>query len=210
MRSGCGLTKCDSGAAPSALWQARIAAAYGEPHRHYHTLTHIQSMLSGLAEAHALAREPDVLEAAIWFHDAVYHPLASDNERRSAQWAREELRLAGWPSATIARVAQLIEWTADHQVPDNGPDASLLMDLDLGILGAPASRYDNYLRQIRQEYAAVPDAAFRVGRLAFVRDMLGRALIYRTAHFRARLEATARANLEREARQLAMAAPPGG
>ena len=183
-------------------WHARVAAAYGEPHRHYHTLAHVQAMLSGLDEARALAREPDVLEVAIWFHDAVYMPPASDNERRSAQWAREELRLAGWPSGKIERVAQLIEWTADHQVPDNDHDAALLMDLDLGILGAPTSVYDNYLQQIRREYAAVPDAAYRTGRLAFVHSMLSRRLIYRTTHFRARQERAARANLASEARRL--------
>ena len=75
------------GIAPHADIYARLAATYREPHRHYHTAAHISACLDELDGARELASFPFEVEAALWFHDAVYDTRASDNEERSAQWA---------------------------------------------------------------------------------------------------------------------------
>jgi predicted metal-dependent HD superfamily phosphohydrolase len=61
---------------------ADLAKRYGEAHRHYHTLVHVDRML-GLLDETGLGN--DRIELAIWFHDCVYDPLASDNEAASAR-----------------------------------------------------------------------------------------------------------------------------
>ena len=52
--------------------RSRLAGIYTGPDRHYHDLRHIQGMLA-LAEEHGPAiTDGEAVEAAIWFHDAVY------------------------------------------------------------------------------------------------------------------------------------------
>ena len=51
---------------------------------------------------------------------------------------------------------------------------------------------------MRREYAHVPDAAFRAGRAAVLRDLLAKPHLFHTAYAREHWEAAARANVERE------------
>ena len=53
----------------SAAVLKQLIAAYAEPHRRYHTLVHIVEMLDCLAQSRHLARDPDAVALAIWFHD---------------------------------------------------------------------------------------------------------------------------------------------
>lgn len=57
-------------------WIAQLKTAYSKPHRHYHTITHIQSMLNQLAsitvDIEFTSEQLQILKLAIWFHDVVY------------------------------------------------------------------------------------------------------------------------------------------
>ena len=77
------------------------------------------------------------------------------------------------------------------------PDEALLVDVDLAIRGRPEARFDLYERQIREEYAWVPEDVFRQKRGEILRGFLGRPSIYQTEAFRAKYEAQARRNLAR-------------
>jgi predicted metal-dependent HD superfamily phosphohydrolase len=169
-----------------------LAARYAEPHRAYHTAEHIAECLAWLDRARDAAERPAELEAAIYFHDAVYDPRAHDNEARSAELFRDLATSARIPSETVERVAALIESTARH-ASDHG-DAALLSDIDLSILGAPPLRYARFERDVRREYAMYDDASYRQGRAHVLRSFLEGIQLYRTPRF-ARLEATARENL---------------
>ena len=63
---------------------------YSETGRHYHTLTHIASMLSLLASLSELDQEDRTrIRLATFFHDAVYDATRKDNEAQStALWQR--------------------------------------------------------------------------------------------------------------------------
>ena len=176
----------------------QLVAAYSERHRHYHTLQHLRECLALFEAASPVAARPAEVELALWFHDAVYDPQASDNEARSAAWAEASVRAAGCDAAIAQRVAALVQATA-HEAPPavTGPDVDLLLDIDLAILGAAPARFDEYEQQVRLEYAHVPDEAFRSRRAALLRALLARPALYRTEVFRTPLEATARANLHR-------------
>jgi predicted metal-dependent HD superfamily phosphohydrolase len=93
----------------------------------------------------------------------------------------------------IARVRDLVKATRHDSTP-RSRDAALVVDVDLSILGAAPARFDAYERQVREEYAWVPDAVFRPKRRALLEGFLARSSIYSTAFFRERLEAAARAN----------------
>lgn len=171
---------------------------YEEPHRHYHTLAHVEALLAWLAEFRSLAREPDTIAAAIWFHDAIYAPTGTDNEQRSAALARAALTAARWPAASVDRVVDLVLATQHHRAPPEDADAWFFLDLDLGVLGQDWPTYDRYRHAVRSEFAHVPEAAFQAGRAAVLQAFLRREAIYVTPTLRERWEAQARANLRRE------------
>jgi predicted metal-dependent HD superfamily phosphohydrolase len=174
----------------------RLTAAYAEPTRAYHTASHIADCLALLDASRVAAANPDELEAAIWFHDAVYVAARSDNEERSAELARATLHEARVRSEVADRVGALVLQTR-HGTTPSGPDAALLCDIDLSILGRSPEAFDLFERRIRQEYAMVPEAIYRRGRSDVLRGFLNRASIYQTQWFRERFESEARANLER-------------
>ncbi len=186
---------CGNAGAAASLWPG-LAAHYSEPHRHYHTLTHIHA---SLAELDRCGAEP-AIEGAIWFHDVVYDPHRSDNEDASVQWFVE--RTCDWLEPLLsAKITALIEATDFRRPRTEDPAATLMVDIDLAILSAPAADYDAYCAAIRREYAHVPDDAFRKGRAAVMAGFLAKP-IYRTPHFAGR-EAQARENIGRELARLA-------
>ena len=180
-----------------------LRAAYAEPHRHYHDIRHIEACLGELTALEGLsADERRILEYAIWWHDAVYDPTRSDNEEQSAVLAERELAQLDVDPATRETVARLIRLTRDHKVAPGDRLGTLLVSIDLSILGRPAAEYDVYAAAIRGEYAHVPDAMYRTGRAAVLRRFLAVPAIYPDPEFRRRYEQQARANLAREIARL--------
>lgn len=178
----------------AAVFQA-LLARYGEPQRKYHTLQHLSECLAAFVPVMQLAPHPAEVEAALWFHDAIYDLGRSDNEERSAQWAAAALQAASAPAEAVARVPALVLATRHTALPAT-PDEQLLVDVDLGILGATPQRFAEYERQIRQEYGFVPEDVFRTKRRAVLQSFLQRPRIYATDHFHAALEDRARVNLQ--------------
>lgn len=173
-----------------------LEAAYAEPARVYHTAEHISDCLAQLDLSRHLAQRPDEVEAAIWFHDAVYRPGAPDNEDCSARLARTILADAGAPVEIAHRIAELVLAT-QHLVIPGEPDAVLVCDIDLSILGRTHKMFDEFERRIRQEYAWVPETVYRSARSEILTGFLRRRSIFQTDDFRGRYEATARSNLAR-------------
>lgn len=180
---------------PQATWQ-QLASLYSEPHRHYHTLDHVAACLKWLDQHHHLAADPLCIELALWAHDVIYDPRASDNEARSADWFAQQFADSTLTNAQRNRVHALILATI-HPHPPTDPDMALLQDIDLSILGADAKLYDRYEGWIRLEYDFVPEEAFRKGRSAVLQGFLDQDVIYHTAELRERLEMLARDNLSR-------------
>lgn len=164
-----------------------VVARYGEPHRAYHTIGHVEHVVAKVDEI-GHGHDAAVVLAAI-LHDVIYDPGRSDNEERSAEYARRVLDGLD----TAPRVATLIEATKSHDGPvgDDGLDA--LLDADLSTFADDNEGRNGEL--IRQEYASVPEEAFRAGRRSVLQGFLEREPLYRTEHMRTRYEAKAKANI---------------
>lgn len=186
--------------APEPLLE-EIVAAYSEPHRAYHTLIHLQDCLSQFEKARSLAHQPDAVELALYFHDLVYNPRASDNEACSAALAVQRLQVGQVPQQLVETVRQLILATQHQIVPEN-EDTTLLVDIDLSILGRPVAAFDRYEAAIRQEYSWVPEAMYRAKRASILEQFLDRSRLFQTDLFHDRYEQQARHNLQRSLKKL--------
>lgn len=177
---------------------AELLDRYGEPWRRYHTRQHLLECLETLQSVPADqilsgVHLPEV-QAALWFHDAVYELKGADNEALSAEIAKERLQAAGVASECIDRIASMVLATK-HTATPSGAGEQLLVDVDLSILGAPQERFAEYQRQIRDEYSFVPALVFKMKRREILKGFLDRPRIFSTPYFHDRLESTARRNL---------------
>lgn len=174
----------------------RLVDGYSEPHRHYHTLAHIEQCLQLFDRCSAQVGDADALEFALWFHDVILEPGNSDNEARSAELylelsdgvQREHLREAvhGMIMATLHNGSSL-----DHD------DAIYMVDIDLSSFGLP---WDEFLRDsvnLRAESSRLGDEEYYLNQTAFQRSLLARPRFYLSDFFYQRFEQQARANLER-------------
>ncbi len=179
----------------------QLAERYAEPHRAYHNLDHIEHCLDEFEPLRPTCAHPEHVEAAIWFHDAIYDTRAADSEERSADFAQRTLRDLGLEPRVCESVGSLILATT-HEASPSSADESALVDVDLAILGQPPGVFDEYERAIRVEYAWVDDRTFAAGRRRILHVFLQRPHIYATELFRPRYEAAARANLQRSITRL--------
>lgn len=174
--------------------------SYGEPGRRYHTAAHIAHCLAQFDPAAPLMRDPDAVEMALWFHDAIYEPRATDNEARSAEMF--QARASGaLDDDFVSRVFELIMVTT-HQEPPDDPDAEYMVDVDLSSFGLPWDEFRRDSDAVREEYAHVDDARFYATQLRFLRSLLNRSPLYCTPYFRDRLELRARENITRHVEEL--------
>ena len=176
----------------------RLVAAYSELHRSYHTLEHLSEMFKVAGKLSDLADDDAAVQLAIWFHDAIYDPRATDNEERSAALAMSQLLPLGLPPETLQHVAAMIRATAHTSTPKVDADTAVLLDADLAILSAEVRRYARYAADIRREYAWVDEANYRSGRTKVLEGFLNRPRIYRTEWMHAVAEEPARRNLQTE------------
>jgi predicted metal-dependent HD superfamily phosphohydrolase len=183
-----------------AVYQ-ELVALYSEPHRHYHNLQHIADRLSEFDSARELARQPLAVESAIWFHDAICNTRASDNEEKSAELAKRRISETGGCNELSDAVAALVMATKSHDASLH-PDAPLMMDVDLSILGQPEKRFWEYESQIRGEYDWVPESIFAAKRTEILERFLARERIYSTNHFFDLYEQQARAHLQASVQKL--------
>ena len=170
-----------------------LVAAWGEPARRYHDRRHLAEVLDRLAD---LGCDDVVVLLAAWFHDAV-HEGSPDDEERSAAWAERAL-----PAEVGPEVGRLVRMTERHRPAADDRRGQLLSDADLAILAAPAERYDDYVRDVRQEYAAVPGDDFARGRAAVLDDLLAKDSLFHTETARDLWEERARGNVAAELARL--------
>jgi len=172
----------------------QIVFRYREPHRGYHTLLHIVNILDELASLNL--KDITELKFALWFHDIIYDPRATDNESASESMAVDFARRFELKENFIDKVKGFIRVTR-HTTMVYYFLEKLMVDLDLAILGKSEKEFDEYEAGIRKEYGWYSDEDYRKGRADFLSKLLARPSIYCTETFRAKYESTAQSNIAR-------------
>ena len=174
---------------------------YSEPWRAYHSHQHIIELVN-----HVRAAENDGVKvhdgaaalAFILWHDAIYDPQATHgrNETLSAQLCAKQFASTG-QAVSVKRACAAILATIKHETPsfEESPDAPLLLDCDLAILGADPARFGVYDKHIRIEYAHVPEETYQTKRREVLAGFLDRDRIYLTDWAHERWDTQARKNL---------------
>lgn len=171
-----------------------LVARWSEPQRAYHDLSHLMFMLRFMDDYGPV---DDATAYAAWLHDAVYDPTSQTNEADSAALAEPILAALDRPELT-GRVRELVLLTATHEPPDDDPQAALLLDADLAILGQDPAIYLRYVEAVRREYAHVSDEDFLRGRSQVLRSFADRERIYRLDAVHDVLDEPARTNIAAE------------
>ena len=185
--------------------EPELKAAYHG--RAYHNWAHITYLM---AEFHRMAphwQNPEAVETAIYWHDAIYEPMSPTNEADSAALMRERLEGRAEP-AVIDDAFALILATASHETPsdmrrDLAEDCALFLDMDMSILGSDEAAFDNYDAAIREEFAEIPDAIYRPRRAEVLSGFLARERLFLTEIYQRSHDAQARQNLKRAISRLA-------
>jgi pantetheine-phosphate adenylyltransferase len=186
-----------------------LVSRYTESHRKYHTLQHIKSCLNELDLCRSLIEQPDAVEVAIWFHDAIHEGSntkvagTTNDECDSADLAQTILTHMGLDKDVIDHVTSLILSTRHKDLPKT-QDEKFMVDIDLAILGRSERIFDIYERNIRLEYGWVSDNEFVIGRTKVLSKFLPpcRSSIFQTEFFQERYETNAVKNLTRSIVQL--------
>ena len=182
------------------LWQD-IAIRYSENQRAYHSLQHIEQLFAQFKQIKHVLNEPHIIALALFYHDVIYAPTRADNELKSAEYAVEALR-PYFSAAQCQYIYALIMMTANHKLAEcsnaqKNFDSAYLLDMDLSILGASWSEYEQYAQAVRQEYAHVSNIDYRDGRIAVLTELLAHPKLYLTDYYD-RLETQARQNIKHE------------
>jgi predicted metal-dependent HD superfamily phosphohydrolase len=151
-----------------------ILEMWKEPHRKWHCLAHFLNLVQNIADDPELSEDDrEMLRYVALFHDAVYVPLNSDNEEKSAQMAAYYLHEYPRRDEVIAAILA----TKTHQSQD--PLSRKFNEWDCAILGE--TNWDKlvwYEECIAFEFQEVERKTYRRERGKFLREA---ALAYNNA-----------------------------
>jgi len=179
------------------LWE-ELSKYYTQRSRFYHNLSHLDCMFRELEKFKSEIQDVEIFQFAIWYHDIIYNALKKDNEKRSAEKAKEVLEQLGISNERINKCYQLIMLTKTHQLDESASmDEKYLIDFDLEVLSRDWEAYQIYAKQIRKEYWMFPSLVYKKGRREALKHFLEREFIYQTDFYKAK-EEQARVNILRE------------
>jgi len=102
---------------------------------------------------------------------------------------------------TVGLFFSLIMATCHAEDPQEATH-QLVVDIDLSILGAEPARFDEYERQVREEYKWIPRFIYKKKRSELLKSFLDKPSIYATKIFHDECERQARENLKRSLAKL--------
>lgn len=189
----------ETGTDSIVVWED-IVGAYNESWRQYHTMEHLCHCLQQLDLTSSLMEDPATVEIALWFHDTILQPDASDNEEKSAELFKRTAE-KHFPPNFVNKVSSLIRAT-EHRDPPQGQDARYLCDIDLSSLASPWEQFLKDSNALRAEQSGTADAEFYQAKIRFLSTLLERPAVFLTDYFQARCERAARENIQRYIAQL--------
>lgn len=180
----------------------RFVECYSEPHRHYHVLDHPAHCWIELEQYKGVIDNLEAIQFVIMGHDSIYDTRRDDNEEMSTLLSAQIVQKARMPFA-FQKDVQRLTMVTNHKTIPRELDEKILVDVDLSIFGQPPKVFNQYEKQIRKEYAWVPEKDYIAGRTDVLINFLKRPSIFSTKFFYDKYEEQARLNLRRSLHALA-------
>lgn len=174
-----------------------IEQNYSKKGRYYHTLQHLENLLTVLTEIESEIQNREVVLFTLYYHDVVYRATKSDNEEKSAELAEKRMQQLAIPGAVIERCKKQILATKSHLIA-NDSDTNYFTDADLSVLGQDWETYSDYYKNVRKEYAIYPDFVYNPGRKKVLHHFLKMDRIFKTDLMYDKFEIQARQNIQKE------------
>lgn len=178
-----------------------LTTLYTQPHRKYHNINHINDCLAELESFPQQSisgfefNDYQIVEAAIWYHDAVYNSYSKANEVNSATLINNKYQ---YELGSEIKKAVLATAKHLHTQSDLSIATQVMLDIDLSGLGKPWGIYVKNGFNIRDEYYNTTDLAFLQGRIQFLETIAQRETYYYTKHFHDKYHFESKSNVERE------------
>jgi predicted metal-dependent HD superfamily phosphohydrolase len=186
----------DSESLTNELW-TEIKKNYSSKKRHYHTLHHLDNLLTQLTEVKNKIQNWNSILFTLYYHDIVYNSLKSDNEEKSAELAEKRLKQISVSPDTIELCKNQILATKSH-IKSTDSDTNYFTDADLSILGQNWETYSLYYKNVRKEYSIYPDFFYNPGRKKVLNHFLSMDKIFKTEFFYKKFERQAKQNIQKE------------
>lgn len=194
---------------PQQIYKA-ILGAYQEPHRRYHTFSHIEHMLAILAVMqNSLQIDQKTLNLmilAIADHNYIYVPAYTKNVLASAYLAETHGRMLGLSKESLTNLRGLVLDTEHTESRVRGLldttvnfERKLIQDIDLAIFAAPWKYFCQYDENMKEEYilGGFSLDSFKRERFCFLQHYLGKDRLYITDCCHYQFEEKARKNIKR-------------
>jgi predicted metal-dependent HD superfamily phosphohydrolase len=182
------------------LW-TEIEKNYSSKKRHYHTLQHLDNLLSQLTEVKSEIQNWETTLFTLFYHDIIYNSIKSDNEEKSAELAEKRMKQISVSNYKIELCKKQILATKSH-IKSIDSDTNYFTDTDLSILGQPWETYLLYCKNVRKEYSIYPAIVYNPGRKKVLNHFLSMGRIFKTDFFYNKFETQAKQNLQQEIESL--------
>lgn len=176
-----------------SVWNL-LSDKYSEPERHYHTKEHILDCLNQLDSAQEHVPDLNAVELAIWFHDVIYDPKASDNEEQSVILFNKVAQSI-LPEPVIKKVSDIIIATLHIDKPED-LDQAFMLDIDLSSIAGNWQRFTKDNSNLRKEVRHLDCKDYCERKIRFFNLLMNKEQIFFTDFFHAACEEKARHNME--------------
>lgn len=152
--------------------------------RPYHGIRHIHECIEQFGRIRSHLEMPDLVELALYFHDAIYVAGSNTNEQQSADLFlkyAEKSNLTAEQKSIVHKIILTTDWMENQDALVNG-DLHFVHDIDFSIFAADWERFMEYENAIVAEYAIVPEAIFRQKRKEFLVKLNETGVFY-TSYF---------------------------
>ena len=151
-----------------APWIDKVFSAYQQPHRYFHTLSHLLSICQLLQESSRPQKETAELLLVALFHDIYWYPQGKENEKHSAEIFDALLPSLGaiLPEASRKAIHQIILSSKGQTAISDTARKFHECDCDVLLHGSPVDLLA-YEFQIFREFQHLNMVDYRKGRGGF-------------------------------------------